>query len=135
MSNNPLEALRNIDAKYAELKPNFEAFITDKSKPLSERWEAFVLADDRIKGHDHYGPRFMSLPDDFVMYDGPIHMERGQTKNVVQMVQEVEEALEEIKNDTFWRSEWVKKALLEFNMEEFKEEVLKMNIITFNYDW
>lgn len=130
-----LENMQKIQETMKNAKVSFWSYITDKSVPLSERWDAFKLAPMEMKEHENYGPSFNSLPDDFIMYEGPTHMDRGETMNTVRMVSKIEESLIEIAEDDYFGADWHLDAFKQLNLDALKEEILLNNLGTFDYDW
>jgi hypothetical protein len=113
-----------------KLRQLFESYIADKSVPLEERWIAFVNAPDDLKLKDSGTDMFDALPDDFIMYDGPIHAERYQTitsKFIVFKIQEVQN-----KPEDYYRNPEI---FLSVNLDELKEEILLKNLSSFEYGW
>lgn len=120
----------------ASMKQDFEKYISDKSVPFEERWLTFINAPSELKNHENYGPNFSTMPNDFVMYDGPIHADRGHTINIKDMFQEIEDVLSEIKEGTYEPIyNWHIKSYNKLDVNALKEEILEKNIGSFDYDW
>lgn len=129
------ERMKKIQESLEKTKLPFEDYIKNKEIPLNERWDIFIIAPSEMKNHDNYLTSFDSLPNDFVMYDGPIHVERGQTIKTNDMIEEIEEELINIKNDDFFRSDYYKNMFIAVNLDSIKEEILSKNMGSFDYDW
>lgn len=129
------DQMKKIQDQMKELKSNFELYIVNLSIPLEERWQTFINAPAEMKNHDHYGPSFKTLPNDFVMYEGPIHADRGETIKIKEMFETIEESLEDIKNDSYCGADWHLKCFKELDVNALKEEILTKNWGAFSYDW
>lgn len=130
-----LEQMKNIQANLATMKPDFQKYIQDKTVSLEERWNVFVNTPAEMKNNKNYNPEFNSLPADFIMYEGPIHMERGETKTGVELVENIEESIQDIKDDIYFGKAYNQKELDKVDLDKLKEEILKMNLGKFRYDW
>lgn len=131
-----LQRMKNVVAILENSNLPFEVYIQDQSIPLSERWEVFCITPYEMKEHDPCGPSFHnSLPRDFIMYDGPIDMDRGYTMNTIKMVEYIESALAEIAIDEYLGNDRKKDLFLSINLDEIKEEILEQNLGSFTYDW
>lgn len=130
-----LERMKKVQSSLENAKLPFAEYIKDQSIPLAERWEVFCLAPSEMKTHENYGPDFQSLPDDFIMYEGPIHMDRGNTMKTTTMVSDIEEALSDIANDDYFGADWHLECFSQVNLDEVKEEILQKNLGSFDYDW
>lgn len=131
----PSDKMKKFQNSLQDLKSEFETYISNLAIPIEERWETFINAPNDIKNHDHCGPSFQKLPDDFVMYEGPIHAERGNTIVITKMFETIEESIKSIKDESFFGSKWHIKAYKELNINELKEEILSKNCGSFDYDW
>lgn len=130
-----LENMQRLQAKLESIKPNFEIYIQNKEIPLEERWAVFALAPSELKKHEHYGPTFHSLDSDFIMYDGPVHMERGQTMSTLDLIESIEESLKEIEDDSYYGAKWRRELLETVDLNALKEDIMTQNLKSFNYDW
>lgn len=130
-----LENMQKLQSKLEEIKPNFSIYIQNKEIPLAERWAVFALAPAELKRHEHYGPTFRSLHGDFIMYEGPVHMERGQTMNTLDLVGSIEESLNELEDGSYYGAKWKQDLLDSVDLDALKEDILAQNLKSFNYDW
>lgn len=132
---NVLENMQKLQAKLEEIKPNFAIYIQNKAIPLDERWAVFVLAPSNLKDHEEYGPNFETLHPDFIMYDGPVHMERGQTMSTLDLIESIEESLKDLADNSYCGREWAEKLFKLVDINALKEEIMEKNLKSFNYDW
>lgn len=130
-----LDSLQKIKSKLEEIKPNFEKYISNKDISLEERWAVFSAAPSELKKHYNYICRFDCLDKDFILPDGPIHMERGEKKDTLEMIEQIKEHLQDIQDDMFIGPSWAEKALKDVNLDILKEEIMFKNIGSFEYDW
>lgn len=130
-----LKNMESLKAKLEGIKPKFAEYIADKSISQDERWAVFTLAEPSLKNHVCFGPRLQSLPPNFVMYEGPIHMDRGQTKTTCELIEEILEIREEIADDMCLLSDSAIEQIQGLNIELVKEEILQKNCGSFDYDW
>ncbi len=130
------ERFIELQNKIQTLKEEYLKYITNKDISLEERWSTFINAPQELKEHDTYGPKFKNLPNDFVMYEGPIHADRYNTINIKDMFEEIESVFSEIKEGTYEPIyEWHIESYNQLNLNALKEEILLKNIGSFNYDW
>jgi hypothetical protein len=132
----------------------FEQYITDKSIPLTKRWDFWCLAPDSIKGNggwisDGRLEAFSILgwnPRDAIAYDGPIYAERYETFTMEGILECVKENWFDCGNEVegesynwddhdFGVDAWEDFPVLTAFITAFKEEVLRKNIQSFKYDW
>ena len=142
-----LENMQRLQAKLESIKPNFAVYIQNKDIPLEERWAVFALAPAELKTHEDYGPTFRSIHSDFIMYDGPVHMDRGQTMTtldltdpddyepVYYLIEDIESSLKDIEEDMYCGRKWAQDMLEAVDLNALKEEIMAKNIKSFNYDW
>ncbi len=130
-----LSRMKKVQESLEKSKLPFEQYIKNKEIPLDERWEIFILAPSEMKTHENYLTSFDSLPNDFVMYDGPIHADRGNTIETKDMIENIQESLDEISSGDFYRDDYYKNKFLEVDMNAIKEEILSKNMGSFDYDW
>lgn len=126
------EQLQAIKNQNDALKPEFILYIKDQSIPLSTRWEAFVLADSRLKEHKDYGPGFIQLDRDIVGQDCVIHMARESTKNTCVLVEQI---MDKLLNIDDVRSEYDIHMLESVDIDALKEEILASNCGSFTFDF
>lgn len=124
-----IEQIQEFNNHIAKFKDIFAKYIAEKSIPLDERWNAFVLAEHELKNHNTYVTTFKSLPEDFIMDDGPIQMERHETMDAVSLVERVEGVMEDNQD------EYSEEALNAVTIISLKEELLALNLGSFTYDW
>jgi len=109
------------------LKDRFLAFISDKSVPLDERWEAFKEAPSEFLYQQSWMYHFKSealLPEkEIEWYEGgdeSFYVERHQTVYMIDFL-----------------DDWVldKESFTPEIIAAFKEEVLENAMESFEYDW
>lgn len=125
-------ASRQFD--FSTLKEKFEAYIKDRAVPLDERWNAFKIADSNLKNDESWIVDFDSLPEDFIMYDGPVHADRHQIIETIDIVHRVEE-LQGLKKDDYGFGNRNHTEAMKVDLNHLKEEILEMNLECFQYDW
>lgn len=113
-----------------KLRQLFESYIADASVSLEERWEAFKQAPNDLKLKDSGTDMFDALPDDFVMYDGPIHADRY---SVISTKYIVERIIDEQQHPDV--PDRHKEDYMSVNVDALKEEILLKNLGSFEYDW
>ena len=94
--------------------------------PLDEKWKFYKNLDESL-AHDCWVVHFDSIDDKFTFYDD-FNVDKYQTVGMVEIVEKVEE---EQKDDSKWRNE--KMDLID--LDALKEEILKMKLTSFTYDW
>lgn len=105
-----------------ENSENVLASLKDTSIPLQERWDAYTqLCQHNILVKDRgYGDGFISILDlNGTLYDD-FYMERGNTKDFVDMYEQILESDEEYTEE---------------NIEKWQEAVLASGYSSFTYDW
>lgn len=130
-----LEKMEKIQNSFEAMKPEFEKFIKNKTISLEERWSVFVKTPSEMKTNCSYTPEFTSLPADFIMYEGPVHMDRGETKTAIELFEGIKESLQDIEDDMYCGSHLNQKELYKVDLDKLKEEILEMNLGKFSYDW
>lgn len=110
------ELNKQIDA----VREEFKFYITCDIVPLEDRWNVFLKAPPNLRVTKGYVQHFKGVPEDFIMYDGPLHAERYETIDVELILEALEQNLEEVKG---------------IDIEAFKEDVLSKNIYSYQYDW
>lgn len=117
-----------------ELFADFSAYISDKSVPLLTRWNFFINAHDRLKGHESYIPDFKTDGMEYIrekLFEDGEH-NRGEViylRNVMSRWVDIDNfyiSTFDISYDDETRQE---------KLEEAMEEVLSMNIGSFDFDW
>jgi hypothetical protein len=129
------DRIEKINQDIEMVKSDYLKFIHDESIPLSERWETFLLAPSAMKETSVYTPSFISLPEDFIMYEGPYHMDKGETTTTKRMIENIEEKIQEVKDEDSFYEEHVIEAIKKVDIIALKEEILAMNLDSFCYDW
>jgi hypothetical protein len=131
-----------VNEELRQLRPEFVAFITDKSIPLTERWDTWESAPSELKDHHGWIVHFESLPRDFVGYDCDVNADRHQTVNISNIMENLYEKQQMVEDGEPEKGNWMHKywkGAVEFfekhSIEEFQEEVLAMNLESFEYDW
>lgn len=121
-----VEQLEAAQALISKLKPDFEAFIKDKSISLEERWQTFASAPDYLRNkepwveHLEIGGREICWYNDF-------YVERYQDVNMVDII---ECMFENVGEDSY--------KTVDYTVEDIKvlqEEILDRNLGSFNNDW
>jgi hypothetical protein len=117
-----------------ELFAEFSAYIADKSVPLLTRWNFFINAHDRLKGHESYIPDFhtdgMEYVREKIFEDGEHH--RGE----VIYLRDIFSAWVEVKHLNFKDFEIsYDEETCEEKLIDAMEEVLSMNMGSFDFDW
>jgi hypothetical protein len=130
-----LENMQRLHDKLESIKPNFAVYIQNKDIPLEERWAIFALAPSELKTHEDYGPTFRSIHSDFIMYDGPVHMDRGQTMTTLDLIEDIESSLKDIEEDMYCGRKWAQDMLEAVDINALKEEIMAKNLHSFDYDW
>ena len=139
------EAVAQMNATVAAVKHDFETFIIDKTIPLDERWDVWALAPSELKNDQSWIVRFNNLHDDAIGYDGVIrNAERHETVHIDDLMDSIEESLAEFAegppdaSKSEWAHRWYKqkqKVFEDFDLDALKEEILEMNLGSFEYDW
>ncbi len=120
-----IEQITQFNQQIATFKDIFTKYIAEKSIPLNERWNAFVTANDALKNPVTYGPNFDALPEDFIIYDGVIHMDRYQTMDTCDLVERIEEGQDCDEHEAYHK----------VDINALKEEILADNVGSFTNDW
>ena len=147
--------IKALEVRLQAVKGDFEAFIADKSIPLSERWQVWEDAPESLKntggwigdGRLDAFKLLMDDPRDAIGYDGTLmHAERYETVTLAgdyTMECLVEYLLDRfeitIEDDEF---EWgdldaiggLHPEIGEF-LTAYREELLAKNLYSFIYDW
>jgi hypothetical protein len=138
------DAVEQMRQTVKEVKHDFETFIVDKSVPLDERWSVWEDAPNELKDHQSWIVRFKNLHDDAIGYDALIrHAERHETVHITDLFESLEECFAEYQEGEpdgtcEWSLRWYKnkkKVFENFDMDALKEEILEMNLGSFEYDW
>jgi len=96
-------------------------FSSDKRIPLDKRWENFLQAPDYLKSKLSYCTSFEGLKDDFIMYDGEMHVERYETFDLGRLL----DAVNDYRDDP----------AVVIDYDAFREDILSKNFGSSNYDW
>lgn len=138
------DAVAQMNATVAAVKNDFEKFIVDQSIPLDERWQLWEDAPHELKDHQSWIVHFKNLHDDAVGYDGLIrHAERHETVHIDDLMESIEECFDEYsegppEGSDEHHARWYRnkqKVFEEFDLNALKEEILAMNLASFEYDW
>lgn len=113
-----------------KLRNLFESYITDASVSLEERWDAFKQAPNDLKLKGSGTDMFDALPGEFVMFDGPIHADRG---DVISTEYIVERIIDEQQHPDV--PDRHKEEYMSVDVDSLKEEILLKNLGSFEYDW
>lgn len=131
-----------VTEELRQLRPEFAAFIADKSIPLADRWDTWESAPSELKDQQGWIVHFNSLPQDFVGYDCDVNADRYQTVDISRIMENLEEKRGMIEDGEPDKDHWSHKYYLnavdffeDYSIEAFQEEVLEMNIESFEYDW
>jgi hypothetical protein len=114
-------------------KENLVLVLADKDLPLEERWELFVNSPDMLKNHRSDIVHFKCIDKGgyFDWQQGTFNYERYETVNLVDVIHRLEHS-----GDYFLKKKPGKEFLADPKfIEEFKEEILSMNLASFVYDW
>lgn len=117
------------------LKEPFEQTIKNKEIPLNERWELWCDSPVELKQTQCWIVRFASLPEDFVGIDGSIPTERRETVFPVDIVSQIQYDLTTYERHPDWYDDDYIEELRKINLDNLKEEILEMNLWSFDYDW
>jgi hypothetical protein len=138
------EKLRELVKELLENQTGVEvalrAWVKDKSVPLEERWEVFVMSGLGECGRYVYGG-FKEIEVNFFIYDGRYHCERYQTVLLAEVIEREGEENADFEEDENGEMLFDKdgEAVLTKEAKEsvdaMKEIVLKDFIHSFVYDW
>lgn len=138
------DAVEQMRETVKAVKSDFEVFIVDKSIPLDERFDVWLSAPTELKNHQSWIVHFKCLHDDAVGYDGFVYnAERHETVQIDELFDCIKESYAEYlegepDGTCDWSLRWYKnkqKVFENFNLSDLKEEVLEMNLGSFEYDW
>lgn len=124
----------------ANLRTEFARYISDTTIDLMTRWAFFINASAKLKNHEKYVPSFKSdgmqyIKDNF--FDAPEVYGRGKTiqiKDVFEnLIYEDDDGVMTI--DTENVNHGYPEDMWEEMMIGAMEEVLKMNLGSFNWNW
>jgi hypothetical protein len=124
MYTNLVNNIADINTLIKSLQITFNSYIQDKDVPLEQRWKHFCKANYAFKTHNAYGSDFKSLPDDLIMYGGPIHMERYQVMTAEELINRIEGFVSEPEYDEIY-----------VDIDAVKEEILSNCLGSFTFDW
>ena len=121
-----------INEKIHALKQEFESFIADKSRPLSERWDVFVSATTDLSNNKCYIQHLDSI-DTVQFHDNGA---RGQVtaESLIEMFIEDYEFEREADGDWSPRTEDEEK-IVNKAADLVKEELLAKNLKSWLIDW
>lgn len=131
---NIIEEINNLSDLVRNLRNPFEEFIANKSIALDTRWDLFVNATTDLKRNNVYAFELEKvLPDDFIGYDMPIHVDRYQTMTTTDLVEKVEELKDEVSDYEYLLR--YKDVISSLDVNVLKEEILLHNIGSITNDW
>lgn len=124
--------IRQMELNVASVKLHFEKAITDESIPLEVRWELFVNAPSYLKNTKFYMCSEWDeyFGEDYVMYDGPYHVERYSFVVAADVIENAEENKAYYEDFPKIGNEWDY-----FDINEAKEKILVANLYGAKYDW
>lgn len=115
--------LTALNAEIKKVAVDFAIYIADTTQPLEERWAIWIDAPASLKNTDEFnGNPFDWMPEDFVMYEGEFHVERGETVKLTRLLEVIEDRIEDGEEDGIF-------------VDRFKESVLAANLLSFVYNW
>ena len=121
-----------LEQEAKEMKPELEAFVTDESIPIGERWCYWLRALPASKNHEFGGSLdFLDENGDEISPYDDFNMERGMTKNTLDICAKWDRLIEwseRAGNDAEYDDLLKKKA-------HFQREFMIRNIGSFHYDW
>jgi hypothetical protein len=114
----------------ARLKVLFAEYLEDSTIDFEVRWETFCKAPASLKETNSYVPYELTnaLPDDYIMYDGWVHMDRYQTKDTDDLIERIEE-----NNDS--EQEYRGKPIPKVDVQLIKKIIMENRLGSFTYDW
>ena len=107
------------------LKLVYLDLITDKNIPLDERWNVFTKAPSFWQEHDLSVPSFSIEAEREINWYDDFNIEKRETVDLIDIIKQLEE---DIKRGfaTGWTLELA---------NQLKEDILKQNLGSFEYDW
>lgn len=146
--------IKALEEKMKGLRPEFEAFISDKSIPLEQRWQTWVDAPDSLKNTGGwiddgrleafkllgYGGRH----NEAIAHEGGlVWAERYERIDMVDILETILENLVdkfnvEIPDDFDWDDvDGYKEVSPEIHdfLSAYREELLEKNLKSFRFDW
>lgn len=121
---------QEIQQLQAKVRPTYLSILTDKEISLEERWEFFKNAPSNFKKHGGYAPCLITLDnkDTNLSWYDDFYIERHETVDIVDIVVRLE--LQDGEGQVFTYFENNPEAI-----DLLKEEILRLNIGSFTYDW
>ena len=120
-----LEEIKAYKKNQNPLQVRYVAYIKDTSIPLADRWKVFFEAPTDFKNHKSYIEHFASeklLPNAEISWYDDFYVEKNETVDMFDMVVNMEEK----EGEDGYSPEVI---------AAFKEEILKKNLGSFDYDW
>jgi hypothetical protein len=119
-----------------EIKKDYQSVIIDKNIPLDERWEFFKNAPAELKQHSPYGFHLSAFPSSWNWYSD-YDCERHQTVDLFDLVSELEEDVERLADGDDAMFFYTEKVLKNNPnaVSEIKEEMMRLNVSSFTFDW
>lgn len=131
---NPIQAaIQALNVQTLALQADFIAFIQDQAVPLEERWETWVQAPESLKNTACTTTPLSTLPEDYIMYEGVVHIDRYETTTMETVVQHTLDLQVEGRE----REWYPEKAEIADTVDicAVKEEILQKNLYSITYDW
>jgi hypothetical protein len=126
-----------VNRAVANLQKTFCEVIKDKTIPLNDRWDLWRGAPSDLKAHDSCVVHFdiedkvgeISWYDDF-------YIERHETVDMFDLIERIREDVKYGAMDYAYTKRITKK-FVECSelLDEWREEILQMNLESFEFDW
>ena len=120
-----IKRLKNYKVMANPLQVEYVEYINDKMVPLADRWEAFHVAPYEFRRSEFYVQHFESeklLPNGEIDFYSDFYVEKYTNVYMYYFIDGIEGELD---NYPGWTQEIV---------DAFKEEILKKNLGSFQYD-
>jgi hypothetical protein len=114
------ETFADLETQIAAAKKRLEDFITHPGVFLETRWDMWTKAPSYLKNHQNYYPD-LSIDNREISWYDEFNVERYQTAELADIMTW---ALEH--DEDFYTVDGIK---------AFKEQILKLNLGSFVYDW
>ena len=122
MSEHILHKLIELNFTISCLKTEYLKYIHDKEYPIGSRWDVYCTAPSDMKVHQSWYADFKSLPNNFIGYNMPVHTEKHGLTEIMYLLDRVK----------FWNL--TKNQIDLIHIDALKEEILEMNIKSFEFD-
>ena len=123
------KVLKYLEAK-KEIDSELEGWVKDKSTPLNERWDVFILM--KSGSRSGWMEDFKTLNDlagEVSWYDD-FHLEKHETMDMERLVEHVAENIDETGEYALFDGKVTEKVV-----EDLQEEILEKFIWSFKFDW